>query len=236
MIGIYKFTNKINGHSYIGQSINIENRVNSHRQRAYCNSENNKEYEKTFYKAIRKYGWDNFDFEVLEICSKEELNEREIYYIDYYDTYHNGYNEEKGGGMFLREKDGEKHPNHKLSEADVYTIREAYKNHCIKEEVYKNYEDKIGSSGFNKIWNGNTWQKIHMDVYTKENRAFHTYIRNSHPGKGIGNRLSIDQIKEIKRRAKEGETFENVYEDFKDKFAKDVVKRVYEGITYKDII
>lgn len=40
MIGIYKFTNKINGHSYIGQSIDIdiEKRKKSHIQRAFCNT------------------------------------------------------------------------------------------------------------------------------------------------------------------------------------------------------
>ena len=68
MIGIYKFTNKINGHSYIGQSIDIEKRKKTHLQRAYCNTSSNKEYNKAFYRAIRKYGWDNFDFEILKIC------------------------------------------------------------------------------------------------------------------------------------------------------------------------
>lgn len=68
MIGIYKFTNKINNHAYIGQSIDIEKRRKTHLQRAYCNSPSNKEYDKTFYRAIRKYGWDNFDFEILKVC------------------------------------------------------------------------------------------------------------------------------------------------------------------------
>jgi len=45
MIGIYKFTNKINGHSYIGQSIDIEKRKKSHIQRAFCNKETYKGIE-----------------------------------------------------------------------------------------------------------------------------------------------------------------------------------------------
>ena len=123
MIGIYKFTNIINGHSYIGQSIDIESRKKSHYQRAFCNTASNKEYEKAFYRALRKYGKENFSFEILKICDKEELNYWEIYYIDYYDTYKNGYNEDEGGSHFLYDKDGEKHPLHKLTEADVYNIR-----------------------------------------------------------------------------------------------------------------
>ena len=73
MIGIYKFTNKITGESYIGQSINIVSRYNSHKY--LCGSDT------YFHKNIRYYGFNNFSFEVLEECSKEELNDKEIYYI-----------------------------------------------------------------------------------------------------------------------------------------------------------
>ena len=88
--------------------------------------------------------------------------------------------------------DGENHPKHKVTEQDVYFIREQYKNHILKDNVWVLFKDKIGKSGFNKIWNGATWRKVHMDVYTKENIAFHTLVRNSHPGKGNGKRLSYE--------------------------------------------
>lgn len=231
MIGIYKFTNKINGKSYIGQSTDIDKRRKIHIQRAYNNSESNKEYEKAFYRAIRKYGIDSFSFEVLKNCSQEELNQWEQYYINLYNTYKDGYNEDEGGNTFLYDHSGEKHPNHKLTEADVYNIREAYNNHQIKEEVYKYYKDKIGSSGFHKIWNGNTWTKIHMDVFTDENKAFHTLMRNSHPGKGNGKRLTINEIREVRQRA-ETETLDEIYKDFKDKVTREVFRRIYNKKTY----
>lgn len=234
MIGIYKFTNKINGHSYIGQSTDIERRRITHIQRAFCNSEKNKEYNKTFYRAIRKYGKESFDFEILKICPKEELNDWEKYFIKLYDTYKHGYNEDAGGGTFLHEKDGEKHPLHKLSEAEVYNIREAYNQHQLKEEVYAKYKDKIGPSGFHKIWNGETWKKVHMDVYTEENRAFHVLMRNSHPGKGGGHRLTIEEIREVRRRS-QNETLNEVYADFKFKVTREVFKRIYERKTYTGI-
>ena len=46
---------------------------------------------------MRKYGIENFTFSVIEECSQEQLNEREIYWIEYYDTYKNGYNSTLGG-------------------------------------------------------------------------------------------------------------------------------------------
>jgi len=65
MIGIYKYTNKINGHSYIGQSIHIFERKHEHEYKALHLYQGNDEYNKTLYRAIRKYGIENFDFEIL---------------------------------------------------------------------------------------------------------------------------------------------------------------------------
>lgn len=93
--GIYKITNLVNGHSYIGQSKNIELRWSKEKARAF--NDNNQEYNKTLSKAFRKYGLESFTFEILEECNIKELNEKEIYYINLYDTYFNGYNETTGG-------------------------------------------------------------------------------------------------------------------------------------------
>ena len=94
MIGIYKYTNLINGKSYIGQSVNIVKRRSNHE------NTNNRKLEKSyFHRAIDKYGINNFSFEILEECSKDELNEKEIYYIKKYNTFdrNNGYNRTIGG-------------------------------------------------------------------------------------------------------------------------------------------
>lgn len=93
--GIYKITNKINGHSYIGQSVQIEKRWIAEKQNAFCQSSNS--YNYPLSRAFRKYGLDQFNFEILEECSREKLNERERYYINYYNTYYNGYNATFGG-------------------------------------------------------------------------------------------------------------------------------------------
>lgn len=91
---IYKIQNLINGNVYIGQTVKpVEKRFQQHR--------NN--YDKPYfsqlilYKAFKKYGLDNFSFEALEKVDNDKLDEREKYWIDYYDSYKNGYNMTLGG-------------------------------------------------------------------------------------------------------------------------------------------
>lgn len=95
MIGIYKITNNKNGKSYIGQSNHIKRRWKDHRTRAFQSTSN--QYNSHLYRAIREYGLDSFSFKVLEECPLEQLDEREKYYVQFYDTYKNGYNLTEGG-------------------------------------------------------------------------------------------------------------------------------------------
>ena len=97
MVGIYKITNKINGKSYIGQSVDIKRRFMEHRTpRGQATS---------IKLAIKKYGKDNFSFEVLEECSPDALDEREIWWIS---ELKPEYNRTAGGsgvrGHFLSEE------------------------------------------------------------------------------------------------------------------------------------
>lgn len=87
MIGIYKITNLKNYHCYIGQSRDIEKRWYGHKI-VSCNT-NDKRYDYPLYRAFRKYGLDNFSFEVLEECSIKELNDKETYWIRYYQPEYN---------------------------------------------------------------------------------------------------------------------------------------------------
>lgn len=91
MIGIYKITNTTNNKCYIGQSRDIEARWAKHLS-AYKSSP---DWE--LYRAFKKYGISAFKFEVIEECSIEELNEREVYWIAQYDSFYNGYNMTLGG-------------------------------------------------------------------------------------------------------------------------------------------
>lgn len=93
MIGIYSWTNTINNKKYIGQSKNIHRRKYEH-IRASLDINNSL----PLYQAIRKYGLSNFIFEVIEECSLDQLDEREVYYIASLQTLvPNGYNLQTGG-------------------------------------------------------------------------------------------------------------------------------------------
>ena len=96
MIGVYKITNNVNGKVYIGQAEDIELRWKQH-VKASKRGENS-----VLYRAMRKYGVENFSFEVVEECSVEELKEKEIYYIGEFNSYihaenSQGYNMTLGG-------------------------------------------------------------------------------------------------------------------------------------------
>lgn len=95
---IYKISNTVNDKVYIGQTIQqLKKRWNQH---CRCS----KFSDAHLYRAIRLYGIDKFSIEhIEENIPQDKLNEKEIYYIQYYDSYVNGYNSTKGGdcGSFL---------------------------------------------------------------------------------------------------------------------------------------
>ena len=92
---IYKVTNRINGKIYIGQtSQTIKRRWNQH---IYESNKTIEPYRSALHRAIKKYGVDAFDIVEVEECNNDMLNEREIFWINYYNSYHNGYNLDLGG-------------------------------------------------------------------------------------------------------------------------------------------
>ena len=94
---IYKITNNINNKCYVGQTERtIKIRWLEHiRPSKY-------KVDLPLYRAIRKYGVDNFSIEEIEECDNAILDEREIYWIDYFDAYRSGYNCTEGGGGGIR--------------------------------------------------------------------------------------------------------------------------------------
>lgn len=232
MIGIYKITNKLNGNSYIGLSVDIEQRWYQHKTR-YKNL-NDKEYNKALYRAFRKYGLNNFSFEVIEECEENELKEKEIYWISFYNTYANGYNETIGGDIISI--GGEKHPNHKLTEKDVKLIRYYYKNKARKQDVYSLFKDRIGESGFHKIWNGTTWPKIMPEVYTNVNKEFHKRNTANKGSKNGRAKLTEKDVKDIRLRRKKGETLSEVYKDYSNKITYGSFTNVWTYQNWKNII
>lgn len=95
--GIYKITNRINGKAYIGKSTDIKYRWLQH-----LNNTNKSKFQYALACALRKYGKDNFDWEIVECCSESELDDKEIFYIAKFNTFNGdhcgwGYNMTRGG-------------------------------------------------------------------------------------------------------------------------------------------
>jgi group I intron endonuclease len=149
MIGIYKFTNRITGESYIGQSTNIKRRYNQHKTRSQSQKDNKTIENTYFHRMIRYYGFENFDFKIIEECEVDELKDKEIYYIAKYQTrYPKGYNITAGGDM----------PHYqKLNQNTVNQIIEDLEKNLLTEyEIAQKY-----SLHFNTICQinvGNTWK------------------------------------------------------------------------------
>ena len=125
---IYKATNLINNKIYIGQTTNsLEYRKNQHFREARCDKRKNT----YFHNAINKYGENNFDFIVIDSAeSIDELNEKERYWISYYNSTNKdkGYNLDSGGN-----NGGKKSESTKIKISE--TTKEKWKNPDIASKM-----------------------------------------------------------------------------------------------------
>lgn len=149
MFFVYKFTNKINGKIYIGETCNINIRKEKHFSTAkYGANFSKKSTYLLIDKAINKYGKENFEFCIQEEClTEDKVYEREIYWIKYYDSTNmkKGYNLTEGG------RGGKSNPevNKKISEILKGRINSLsgllkvlYKLFCLDDDYKKKYFKK----------------------------------------------------------------------------------------------
>ena len=92
--GIYKITNLDTQRAYIGRSTDIKKRLTEHVKGAFNISTI---ADQEIHRVMGREGVDKFSFEVLEKVEKDKLNEREKYWIEFYQTQSYGYNQNKGG-------------------------------------------------------------------------------------------------------------------------------------------
>jgi group I intron endonuclease len=152
MIGIYKIVNP-KGKIYIGQSVNINERLLQYKYLSKYS------LGRKIKNSIKKYGWENHIHEVIEECSIEQLDEREIYWGNYYNVLDkNGLNLKLGEGRGLvsnetkklmskrakeimtkehRKKLSEAKLGKKLSEEHKQTLR-------VPKKSNKNYLNNVG--------------------------------------------------------------------------------------------
>lgn len=144
---IYKAISKTTGKVYIGQSSQtLQERINQHNSHAYGS-----QYNYHFHNAIRKYGAEDFNYEIIEdnITDAATLNERERFWIKYYDSYYNGYNSTLGGdGHQTRDDEliiklfNEGKTTKEISEITGYNRGTIYKSYKINNKTNENNKRK----------------------------------------------------------------------------------------------
>lgn len=183
----------VNDKVYIGLSTNIEKRWAMHRSGPF--NPNNKAYNYPLYRAIRKYGIENFTFEILEECKVCELGEREIYYIAIYaaNNREKGYNQDSGG-LYAR--------HGKLTEEIVEVIKERLRTSTdfLKEIAV---EFGIGESTVQYINSGRSWR---MDGETYPIRAKPIYNANMKHQKSNSNQTHVGEESSPKRKRSKEKT------------------------------
>lgn len=132
--GIYKIINKQNGKIYIGQSVNIIKRLNAHKNTLKENKHNNIHLQNSY----NKYGKDSFEYIIIEKCDENKLTERELYWINYYQSHDN----ELGYNIFQPDENIEKfrHSDEtkiKLSQAKIIYSKEELISYL--QEYYYHY-------------------------------------------------------------------------------------------------
>ncbi len=167
--GIYCIENKVNGKKYIGQSADILQRLRKHKECLLRNEHKNQYLQNSW----NKYGEFSFEFDIVEQCSEDETNNKEIYYIEFYKSMYNenGYNIEDGGN----------HPT--VSQETREKISQANRNRIITDETREKL--KIAFSGeknpmFGKTHSPEIREKISVVLKGKEgSRTDKKYDGNS---------------------------------------------------------
>lgn len=126
MFTVYKITNNINQKCYIGSSIRVEKRWKDHINTSQ--NPNSPRYDYPLYKAFRKYGVDNFTFEIIkdDFNSVEEMTDYEYQMIQYYDSYNNGYNQT----IFTDRTD--------IANENIKQHIKSISQKCAKVDIYEN--------------------------------------------------------------------------------------------------
>lgn len=223
MIGIYKITNNINGKIYIGQSNNIQRRFSEHQNRGATS-------RIPVDIAIQRYGKENFSFEIIEECSIEQLNQKETYWITYFNSIENGYNCSVGGDQ---QSIGSNNGRAILTENEVKFIRTAYNNHERRKDVYEHFKDKITFSSFARIWDGTSWAHIMPEVLTEENKRY--YSKEATNGEKSSNaKLTDEEVIKIRERYV-SENAKTIYKDYEGRCSYNTLQQILWGRTYKHL-
>lgn len=156
--GIYKIQEKDTGYVYIGQAKILSRRLREHRNHLGLHMD--------IDKAIYEKGIDNFTFEIIEYCPEDKLDERERYWISFYDSYNKGYNNTYGGFGAIHHAKGEDINTAILTNEEVLQYRKDYTNMAAKE-IYEKYnlQSRVSYISFERAIMGRSFK--FLPVYKK---------------------------------------------------------------------
>lgn len=234
MIGIYKITNLINKKIYIGQSIDINRRFKEHIRISKLNKDN-----MPIHKAIYKYGIENFILEIIEECNIELLDEKEIYYINFFNSRdkHIGYNISFGGNTGPI-KSGIDNINSILTEEIVIKIRTLYLEGYVKKQAYERINKiyPININTFSDVWIGKTYKNIHYYVYDDEYKSVIKEFRSINKSK-LSNTNAKQYVLDIRNARCSGEQLSEYYKlHYSDKLNINTFKDIWYYRTYAYIL
>lgn len=172
---VYRAKNKINNKSYIGITTKtLEHRKITHQKAAkYSN--------RKFYTALNKYGFGNFEWSVLEECNSiTELENKEVYYIEKYDSLNNGYNLTSGGESTKEYSDESKELMRNARIDWHKSNRNGFKGKTHTKEVRKRISEKMkGRPSPNK---DKELSETHRENLSKSQKEWLKH--NEHPNLG----------------------------------------------------
>ena len=230
MKAIYKWTNVQNNKIYIGKSVDIARRLRNYRDEVKKNK------QRPIISAIRKYGFENFNFEIIEICdslTNQEILEREQYWINFYNSKDKnfGYNildamETPGENYSI----GSKNNKARLNEEKVLNIREMiFLQNISPAEVYKIYSTEISYDAFCKAYRGNTWKNVDMSMI----RDISSEVKRKGNKKA---KLTKEDVKEIRKLAEqENWSISEIYDKFLGICTRGTIKRIVNYETWKNV-
>lgn len=213
MYCIYKAQNKINNKCYVGFTSNaLKKRKYQHKQKAYQNS------PFAFHDAIRKYGWNNFEWEILyESWDGEHcLTIMEPFFISEYNSFgEHGYNMDKGGrkGMMgLKRKP--------LTEEQKKNISIGTKKHTLKGKEHPMYGSKANERFLESAKTSMLGKKHSIQTKQKQSESRKIYLKNN--ASGMQGKKHSSQTKNIMRE-KSRSVWKLNYEDNSFVIIKDLV-------------
>lgn len=231
MIGIYKIVSP-NGKVYIGQSVDIINRKKYYKNTKNCINQTR------LYRSIIKYGWENHSFDIVEDCEIDQLNEKERYWQDFYDSVNKGLNcrltksTDKSGHLSQETKDRIAFSNTGKIKSIETREKIAVIHRGSKHTIEHNAKVSLNSSRWNaglsdkdvhiicKMYlSGKTTREVKV-IYPETHYCTLSEIRNKKRYKHISNLYNIGKpskkgikwkIKKIVLCIEDGVCFEGIY-------------------------